>query len=204
MANKWAVNELPEGYQLKEKWDLSEDRKAKFFLSLASLGLFILFWLLFNGLLRVIRPESNGVVSGFSITFSDPCAMIVSVLVLLFITIGMVFLHEGIHGLFFWLFTGDKPRFGFKVVYAFAGAPDWYITKLPYIWIGIAPVVVITILGLLILLIVPEGWILPILLFMTMNASGASGDIYTIFWLLRKPDNILLNDSGDRVLVFSD
>jgi len=202
MKNKWAVQQLPDGYQFEEKWDLSEDRKAKVYLSLASLGLFILFWLLFNGLLQIFRPETNGVVSGFSISLSDPTSMIVSVLVLIFVTVGMVFLHEAIHGLFFWLFTREKPRFGFKVVYAFAGAPGWYITKLPYILIGIAPLLVITILGLLLLLIVPEEWLLAVLLFMTMNASGAAGDIYTVFWLWRKPDNILVSDSGDSVQVF--
>lgn len=203
MEDKQAVNQLPDGYQLKEKWDLSEDNKAKFFLSLASLGLFVLFWLLFNGLLQIFRPNSNNLVSGFSITLDDPGALIISVLVFLFIIIGMVFLHEAIHGLFFWLFTREKPRFGFKVVYAFAGAPGWYIAKRPYIIIGIAPLLVITILGFLLLLIVPEGWILPVLLFMTMNASGAAGDIYTVFWLLAKHDKILISDSGDSVKVFS-
>lgn len=204
MDKQQAVQQLPDGYELKERWDLSEDRKAKFFLSLASLGLFILFWLLFNGLLRIFRPESNNLASGFDINLTDPLSLITSVLVLIFVTIGMVFLHEGIHGLFFWLFTREKPRFGFKVVYAFAGAPGWYITKRPYIIVGIAPLVVITIVGFLLLLVVPSGWILPLLLFMTMNASGAAGDIYTVFWLLSKPDNILVSDSGDSVKIYSD
>lgn len=204
MNNKQAVQQLPEGYELKATWDLSEDRKAKVFLSLASLGLFILFWALFNGLLQVVRPDSNNLILGFTVNFTDPLSLFISVLVLIFVTIGMIFLHEAIHGLFFWLITREKPRFGFKVVYAFAGAPGWYITKQPYIIVGIAPLVVITLVGFLLLLFVPSGWILPLLLFMTMNASGASGDIYTVFWLLSKPDNILVNDSGDRVKIYSD
>ena len=204
MNNKQAVQQLPDGYELMEKWDLSEDRKAKVFLSLASLGLFVLFWLLFNGLLQVLRPDADSLLLGFDINLTDPLTLIISALVLVFVTLGMVFLHEGIHGLFFWLFTREKPRFGFKVVYAFAGAPGWYITKQPYIIVGIAPLVVITVVGLLLLLVVPSGWILPLLLFMTMNASGASGDIYTVFWLLSKPDNILVSDSGDSVKIYSD
>ena len=204
MNNKQAVQQLPDGYELMEKWDLSEDRKAKVFLSLASLGLFVLFWLLFNGLLQVLRPDTESLLLGFDINLTDPLTLIISALVLVFVTLGMVFLHEGIHGLFFWLFTREKPRFGFKVVYAFAGAPGWYITKQPYIIVGIAPLVVITVVGLLLLLVVPSGWILPLLLFMTMNASGASGDIYTVFWLLSKPDNILVSDSGDSVKIYSD
>ena len=204
MDNKKAVQQLPEGYELKATWDLSEDRKAKVFLSLASLGLFVLFWLLFNWFLQVFRPDSNNLISGFNVNLADPLSLIVSVLVLIFVTIGMVFLHEAIHGLFFWLFTMEKPRFGFKVVYAFAGAPGWYITKQPYIIVGIAPLVVITVVGFLLLLFVPSGWILPLLLFITMNASGASGDIYTVLWLMSKPDNILVSDSGDRVKIYSD
>lgn len=204
MDDKQAVQQLPEGYQLQEKWDLSEGYKAKVFLSLASLGLFILFWLLFNGFLQVLRPDRESFASGFDINFSDPLTLITSALVLIFVTVGMVFLHEGIHGLFFWLFTKEKPRFGFKVVYAFAGAPGWYITKQPYIIVGIAPLVVITIIGFLLLLMVPESWILPLMLFMTMNASGSAGDIYTVLWLMSKPDHILVSDSGDSVKIFAD
>jgi hypothetical protein len=111
-------------------------------------------------------------------------------------------MHEGIHGLFFWIFTKEKPKFGFKIVYAFAGAPDWYITKTPYLVIGIAPFIIITLLGFGLLLVVSKSWILPVMLFITLNASGAVGDLYTVFWLLGAPKSILVRDTGERVTVF--
>jgi hypothetical protein len=51
MKKKIATRELPEGYQLARKFDLSSDVKAKILLSLSSLVLFFLFWLLFSWLL---------------------------------------------------------------------------------------------------------------------------------------------------------
>jgi len=114
----------------------------------------------------------------------------------------MVFLHEGIHGLFFWIFTKEKPKFGFKLIYAYAGAPGWHITKWPYLVIGIAPLIIISIIGFAVMLIVPVEWIIPIMLFITINAGGAAGDIYTVFWLLKSPENILVHDSGDWVKIF--
>ena len=165
--------------------------------------LFFLFLLFFIWLLQILRPESIDFANGFSI-FRGVRFFPEQILILLLITFVMVFLHEGIHGLFFWLFTKQKPKFGFKLVYAFAGAPGWYITKWPYLIIGIAPLIVITIIGFAVMLILPEGWILPILLFITINAGGAAGDIYTVFWLLTKPEDILVHDSGERVKIFGD
>ena len=170
-------------------------------LSLLSIILFFVFLLFFVWILQLMRPGSVDFGSGFSL-LRDGSFFPDQILILLLITFLMVFLHEGIHGLFFWIFTKEKPKFGFKLVYAFAGAPGWYIAKWPYLVIGISPFLIITIIGLIVLVFVPIEWIMPILLFITINAGGAAGDIYTVFWLLAKPKNILVHDSGERVKVF--
>ena len=201
IKNTFAHSQLPEGYHLEKEFDLSENLTAKILLSLISLVLFFLFLVFFIWLLQVLRPGSFDPKSGLSL-FSDMRFFPGQMLILLVITFLMVFLHESLHGLFFWIFTKEKPRFGFKLVYAYAGAPGWYITKWPYLIIGISPFVVITIIGFFILLIVPPDWISPILLFITLNAGGAAGDLYTVFWLFTKPEDTLVHDSGERVKVF--
>lgn len=204
MKNTIATRQLPEGYREIKELDLSKEFKTSLLLSIASLVLFFVFGLLFLWLFQVLRPSFIEVQSGFSIIFFDRESPFMPLLVWAGIIFGMIFLHEAIHGLFFWLFTGDRPKFGFKIVYAFAGAPDWYITKFPYLIIGLSPFVILTILGFIIALIAPAAWLLPLLLFITMNASGAVGDIYAVFWLLFEPDNILIQDFGDKVKVYVD
>lgn len=166
-----------------------------------SLVLFFLFLLFFIWILQVLRPGHVDLDAAF-LLFREVRFFPDQILILLGLTFLMVFLHEGIHGLFFWIYTKEKPRFGFKLVYAFAGAPGWYFAKWPYMVIGISPLVLITIIGFLFLIFVPAGWILPIMLFITLNAGGAAGDIYTVFWLLPQPGNTLVHDSGERVKIF--
>ena len=174
---------------------------AKILLSLISLILFFLFLVFFIWILQVLRQGSVDLSAAFSF-FREVRLFPDQILILLVLTFLMVFLHEGIHGLFFWIFSKEKPRFGFRLVYAYAGSPGWYFAKWPYMIIGISPLVIITIIGFLLLIFVPAGWILPIMLFITLNAGGAAGDIYTVFWLLPKPGNILVHDSGERVKIF--
>ena len=69
----------------------------------------------------------------------------------------MIVLHEGLHGLFFWLFTREKPKFAFKGFYAYAAMPDWYLPKKEYLITALAPLVGITLLGVLGLALLP-GW----------------------------------------------
>ena len=65
--------------------------------------------------------------------------------------VGNLVVHELIHGLFFWLFTGSAPRYGLGLSYAYAAAPDWYIPRRKYQVTGLAPVVIIG-LGCLLLM----------------------------------------------------
>jgi hypothetical protein len=114
----------------------------------------------------------------------------------------MVALHEGIHGLLFWRFTGARPTFGFKGLYAYAAAPDWYLPRNQHIVVALAPLLLITLGGLVLLAVLPEVALLPSIVFVALNAGGAVGDIVAVFWLLRADASALVQDTGDAVTVF--
>jgi hypothetical protein len=123
----------------------------------------------------------------------------VAVLVLTFL---MIVVHELIHGLFFWLFTRERPTFGFKGAYAYAAAPDWYMPRNQYAIVGLAPLVLMTLAGLVLLPVIPV-WAIPALLFVVVtNAAGAVGDIAVVGWLLLQPRATLVNDIGDAVTLY--
>lgn len=93
----------------------------------------------------------------------------------------MIILHEATHGLFFWLFTRSRPDFAFnKIIYAYTAAPGWYIPRNKYIVVEMAPLVLITTLGLILLAVAPQGWLLLILILTILNTCGSVGDMAVI------------------------
>ncbi|HMQ29453.1 MAG TPA: DUF3267 domain-containing protein [Chloroflexaceae bacterium] len=121
------------------------------------------------------------------------------IVALLVATAVVLVLHETAHALCFWLFTRKRPRFGFKGLYAYAAAPGWHVPRLQYAITGAAPLVLLSLGGLLLVLVVPLG-ALPLLLYaLTLNAAGAIGDILVLGWIAVSPRGALFRDRGDAV-----
>jgi hypothetical protein len=202
LKQPYAHRALPEGYDLDRTLDLIKDRKLLLILSAASLGLFLVSWAGLAWLLRLLRPDLTAGAS-FELTVPGFGGILLPLLVLLGVIFVMVVLHEAIHGICFWLFTGGRVKFAFKGAYAYAAAPDWYLHKRPYMVVSMAPLVLITVLGLMALVWVPPGWIAPLMLLIAMNASGAVGDIYVFFLLIRMPEDALIQDFGEQMMLFT-
>jgi hypothetical protein len=114
----------------------------------------------------------------------------------------LIFLHEGVHGICFWLITGKRPIFAIGPGYAYAAAPGVYLMKRPYLVTALSPLVILTIVGMMAVLIIPEGLIFHAALIVVMNIAGAVGDLWVAGMLLSKSEPLLIQDSGDKVVVF--
>jgi hypothetical protein len=108
----------------------------------------------------------------------------------------MVVFHEGLHGLFFWVFTRAKPRFGLSLMYAYAAAPDWYIPRNRYLVVGLAPFVILTAAGLIAIAWLPHAWLAAGIFMVSLNAAGSVGDLFVTGWLLAHGPQVLINDTG--------
>jgi hypothetical protein len=195
-----ATLQLPEDYETIGKIDLVNDRRALVWMNVLGLALFIGFGWLFVRALMFLRPREAARALWIHIdSFGE---VVIWLLLLLILTVVMIVLHEAAHGLCFAAFTHSRPVFGFRGYYAFASAPGWYLRRNPYLITGLAPLVLITMVGLGLLAIVPVNWILSVLLFMTMNASGAVGDIIVSVWLLLQPANCYALDEAEAVTLF--
>lgn len=193
---------LPEGYALRTKIDLSRNKVAVILLNLAGIVLLFGFGYLFLRVAWLLRPELAGQTYSFS--FGSLFELLLLVLGLLALSFVLVVLHEAVHGLFFWRLTGDRPAFAFKGAYAYAAAPGWYLPRNPYLWVGLSPLVVLSLLGWAAILILPPGAFNYVLAFTTLNAAGATGDLLVVILLLVKyPRNCLVNDSGDAVAIYT-
>ncbi len=116
--------------------------------------------------------------------------------------IGYVLLHELVHGIFMFRFSGLKPKYGFTGLYAYAGS-DAYFCRKHYLIIGLSPIVVwgLVLAGLQFL--VPESWVMAVYLIQVMNLSGAAGDLFVTWKMMRMPPDILVQDSGVAMTVYS-
>jgi hypothetical protein len=185
---------LPPDYTPYFTLDLSKSKRLVLLLNVLAIGLFIGFGYLFLRIAIAVLPDGYTAVQDDGLWSSLGFSLLVYLL--------MLVLHELVHGLFFWFFTRERPRFGFKGAYAFATAPGWYFPRRHYLSVGLAPLVVLSLLGLLILPVLPEGWLLPWLVATAGNASGAIGDLLIVGWLLTQPEPVLIQDQGDAVSAF--
>ncbi len=190
---------LPPNYVARGTIDI-HNKRTLLLVSLLGLVLMCLFSVLFTFLLYQMRPVDFN---------TDPVNHLfgsknlwVQTIGLLAILIPMLLLHEALHGLAFWIFTHDRPRFAFKVFYAYASLPGWYLPRAQYLVSALLPFTVITLLGFLLLGFLPPTWFIPLLLVIVSNAAGSVGDLVVTVWLLTRRHGTLVVDMGDAVTFF--
>lgn len=189
--------QLPPHYQPVRVLDLAHNRLALLGLSVGAIAAFFLFGWLALALLAALRPDVTAWT--FQVSGANVWSFLLGLIGFLAVT---VILHEAVHGLCFWLLTRECPRFAFKGLYAYAAATDWYLPRLHHVAVALAPLVVITGLGLLWLLVAPAGVVLSLTLLLVLNASGAVGDLVAVVWLLRQPCTTLVSDRGDAITLY--
>ncbi len=109
-------------------------------------------------------------------------------------------IHEVIHGLAF-AFWGGHPYFGTKLPLAlFCGAKNQLFRRNHYLVVGLAPLVVITLAGIVFTLLSPS--LASYTIFATIgNFAGAAGDVWVARRMLQQPVSVLVEDTqtGYRV-----
>jgi hypothetical protein len=197
--DKKATQHIPENYI--SFWKLNFDSKrSTIIVNVAALVLLFVFGFAFALLIGALRPGTHSI--DFSLGAGSLKGALIFLVEAVVITFGVMIVHEGFHGIFFWIFCQHKPVFGIKSYYAFAGAPGWYFRRGQYAVIGLAPLIGITLMGILGTLWLPEFWLMPIYLMMLFNASGAAGDLWVVAKLATCPSDIWVLDQGDGVEFF--
>ncbi len=102
--------------------------------------------------------------------------------------------HEVIHAAVF-TFWGGKPYFGTKMPYAlYCGARQQLFRRNQYLVVGLAPLVVITLAGIIFTLVSPA--LASYIIFAIVGTiSGAAGDLWVAWRLLRLPHSVLVEDT---------
>ena len=175
---------LPEGYKEIKRINLQKDKKKAIYLNIAGLILMLVLYFIGN----VIYPTSN---NNYKIIFP-----------ILFFYLLYIIGHELVHGIFMKLYSGVKPKYGFTLLYAYAGS-DAFFNKKQYITISLAPVIICGIIFLILNISLPLKWFWIIYMLQILNLSGAVGDIYMTLLMTKLPEDVLINDSGIEIDIFS-
>lgn len=109
-------------------------------------------------------------------------------------------IHELLHGVAF-TFWGGKPYYGARLPFAlYCGAKNQLFHRNQYLMVGLAPLVIITLVGIIFTLLSPG--LASFTIFATVgNFSGAAGDVLGTMKLLQQPESVLIEDTetGFRV-----
>ena len=189
---------LPEGYIQVYEIDLARNKRLAVLLNVAGFFISILSFTL----LAIFAIRGHPGLFGETINFIVNTSTIGQFLGLLAAAALMLVMHELIHGIFFLMFTHSKPVFGLRLAYAYAASPSWFIPTRQYGIIGLAPLVIITAIGLLLILLAPAGRVLPVILITAIQIGGSAGDMLVSARLFRTSPAGLINDTGDRVCFF--
>ena len=192
-----ATLHLPEGYRSIGTLDLTKNLRLLVYMNIAGAVLLVGFYYLFIRAAMWMRPEAAS--QGLTSSFQGLGGVLVILLAVVIIYAAVIVLHEGTHGIFLAWFTRTRPVFAFRGYYAYAAAPGWYFPRNQYMLVSLAPLVLLSLLGLVLLAFVPAGWFLTVISFAAFNGSGAIGDLAVFIWLLRQPPTCLAYDVGDAV-----
>jgi hypothetical protein len=184
---------LPEGYAQSGEINLKKNKRLAITLNIVAFFVAVLSFFLLSSFAALTRPGLMN-TSG-SITAGVAAGLVGLVVMLLTI-------HELIHGFFFWVFTRSRPVFALRLFYAYAGAPDWYIPTRQFALVAVGPLVIIGAVGLLLMLLVPESWVLFIVFVVAFNTGGSMGDLLVLTRLFKLSPTCLVNDTGDVITFY--
>jgi hypothetical protein len=195
-----STKNLPEYYVLRQEINLQKDQALLIKLNLWGLAALPLVGYILLRAGVAFHPEFQSIFE--VLTPRLPIFTLILSLVLGMTSITV--LHELVHGVCFWVITRRLPKFGFRGAYAFAAAPDWYIRRDAYVLVGAAPLVILSIIGLICIPIIPSQFMLPWLFCLLANASGSVGDVYILADLRQMPATALIQDQGDRISIYTE
>lgn len=179
--------------RLLKEIDILHNKMTIILLNILVLPLFFLFLMFFVH----FASSSKGLVLGVSEFFYS---LLLSVLLLV--------IHEGIHGIFFKQFCPQNPvKFGmnWKSLMAYATSPGSLYSRKQMVIISLAPFVVITLILSIFFML---GW-LPVgryVFVVSLHAAGCIGDFYygyLLLWRFRK-EAILVEDTEIGLKIYLD
>lgn len=198
------VESPPKGYVKKAVIDLASEPRIKFSAILLGLALIVAVSVAMARYVDIVRPGALdlGIIEDqegrISISF-DAGSLLSYFTVLVLVLIS----HELLHGVVFWRVSGETPVVGLKGIFIYVSAPpSVYFPRNKYLWVGAAPIISLTLIGVLLVPFVPPSLLLLDVLFVALNAAGSAADLVMIFMLHQYPSSSLIQDLGSGMVIY--
>ncbi len=185
---------LPDGYGEIKSISFTKDKKLYKRINAAAIAAAVFLVMIMRIFVPfdVFTPSSYGEVKEIFIK----CG------VLFVSALAYVILHEAVHGVFIRIISGKWGKFGFNSSFAYASSEALF-GRYEYITIALAPIVIWGIVLGVVNMIVPMGWFWVIYVVQIINLSGAVGDIYVTYTVMKLPKESLFKDDGLDITVYA-
>ena len=184
---------LPAGYDLYETLDMASDRAVFKRISWCSLIIAVVMIVLGH---LAVSPGLMLDGGGLHVLLAAGLTVVGMVV--------YVFAHEWVHGVFIRIFTGEPAKFGFKAGSGMAYAKSsWFFSRPAYIAVALAPVLVWGVVLGVLMGDVPAEYFWCLYAIQIFNISGAVGDLYVTWLVLRMPRGVIIYDEGVSMKFFA-
>ncbi len=185
------IHTLPPGYAEVKHLALTQTHTLFWLNVIALLPMLLVFVLMFSWALLI------EVLRGSVPTTDMPWWLLFIALV------GVIFLHEWLHGLAIHR-MGHKPRYGIKPkkMTVFATADNALFRRGQFIAVALAPLVIITLGGMALMFFLPDTLVFVTALCVTVNAGGATGDLWMVWETLHHSPDSLVRDEEDCIRIY--
>ena len=193
------MNKNLANYQIKDKLDFRNNKKQLRNSYLLRMSGLVLFGIMFFAIAQLHYNQLT-VPKAFNLKIEGVHGF-VSILLLIFDVVFVLYLHELVHASVFFATHKHKPQIGIKGFVIFAAAPNQILTKVQLITNALAPFTVISVVGIGLMLVIPIQHIAWIFIPTLVNAAAAGGDFMTVFFVKKYPKTYRYNDIGDILYV---
>ena len=184
------TKELPEGYIEIKRLNLQDDKKTMLIVNVLAVVLYIVLF----AIAFIIRPfDMDLIVIDLIISLLTCVAMIVYMV-----------LHELTHGVVMKYYGGQKVKYGFTGLYAYAGSSEDYFGTKAYITIALAPFVLWTVFFTILLILFHGTLYWPLVFLQVTNIGGCAGDLYVSYLVSKYKEEIYIKDTGIDVTFYGE
>ncbi|MAU09837.1 MAG: hypothetical protein CL607_08460 [Anaerolineaceae bacterium] len=162
----------------------------------------IIFSAIFYLMVGQVHPDTGLTLESLITIRVDGLPDIVSIALIIVAVVFVLWLHELIHASVFMAHTGAPPNIGMRGPMIFASAEGYMNSRNAMIINALAPFVVISVVGLLLMAIVPVSTLAWVFIPTVANAAAAGGDFMAVYWLLSLPRDAKIEDHGDVLVAY--
>lgn len=145
------------------------------------------------GMLRVDHPIARTWNPSF-----NPRTIVGLILVMM----AVIAVHELIHSLLLWLFICERPSISVGFPGIGIETPEWYLPSSTLLLVSLAPLISLTLVGLVLLFTVPRNLIGTISIATTTNIVASYQDVAVAIYVFLLPESAFINPAHKYAAIF--